>query len=59
MITIGQGFCKMYDGGAKGSDVNSYILSAAGVAYTVPQLVAMHGSAVGAFCPQYSDKVGL
>lgn len=59
MITIGQGFCKMYEGGAKGSDVNAYILKAAGWAYTVPQLVSMHGSAVGAFCPDYIDKMGL
>ena len=58
MITIGQGFCKMYEGGATGSDVNNYILKAAGWAYTVPQLVSMHGAAVGAFCSQYIDEMG-
>jgi hypothetical protein len=58
MITIGQGFCKMYDGGATGTDVNNYILKAAGWAYTVPQLVSMHGAAVGAFCSQYIDEMG-
>ena len=59
LISIGQDLCKMYDGGAKGSDVNHFILTAAGWAYTVPQLVSMHGAAVGAFCPQYIDKMGL
>lgn len=57
LISIGKGLCKLYDGGAKGSDVNHYILTAAGWAYTVPQLVSMHGAAVGAFCPQYLDKM--
>ncbi|WP_160664085.1 DUF732 domain-containing protein [Pseudarthrobacter sp. ATCC 49987] len=59
LISIGQGLCKLYEGGAKGTDVNHYILTAAGWAYTVPQLVSMHGAAVGAFCPQYIDKMGL
>lgn len=59
LISIGKGLCKLYDGGAKGSDVNHYILTAAGWAYTVPQLESMHGAAVGAFCPQYIDKMGL
>lgn len=58
LISIGQGFCKMYDGGAKGSDVNDFILTAAGWAYTVKQLVAVHGSAVGAFCPEHIEKIG-
>lgn len=57
LVTIGQGFCKMYAGGAVGSDINNYILTAAGMAYTVPQLISMHGSAVGAFCPEYTSKV--
>lgn len=58
-VTIGQGFCKMYDGGAKGSDINQYVLkAAAGVDYTVPLPVSIHGSAVGAFCPRYIDKMG-
>lgn len=58
LITIGEGFCKMYDGGAVGADINDYILTAAGVAYTVQQLVSMHGAAVGAFCPKHIDKMG-
>ncbi|WP_426979240.1 DUF732 domain-containing protein [Pseudarthrobacter sp. O4] len=58
LITIAQGFCKMYDGGATSAHVNSFILKGAGWAYTVPQLVAMHGAGVGAFCPQYIDKIG-
>ncbi|GGH94701.1 DUF732 domain-containing protein [Arthrobacter liuii] len=57
LVDIGQGFCKMYDGGAMGSDINSFILKAGGVAYTVKQLVAVHGAAVGAYCPQHMDKM--
>jgi hypothetical protein len=48
----------MYNGGATSSDVNAYILKGAGWAYTVPQLLAMHGSALGAFCPEHIDKLG-
>lgn len=59
LVSIGQGFCDMYDGGAKGSDINAFILKGAGWAYTVRQLVAVHGSAVGAFCPEHIDKMGL
>jgi hypothetical protein len=59
LVDVGQGFCKMYDGGAKGSDINKYILTAAGWAYTVNQLVAVHGAAVGVYCPKYIDKMGL
>lgn len=59
LVSIGQGFCDMYDGGAKGSDINDYILTAAGWAYTVKQLVAVHGSAVGAYCPEHIEKMGL
>lgn len=58
LISIGKSFCDMYDGGAKGSDINNYILTAAGWAYTVKQLVAVHGSAVGAFCPEHIEKMG-
>jgi len=58
MITIGRGFCKMYDGGATTKDVTNYILKAAGWAYTVPQLTSMLGAAVGALCPQHIDKLG-
>ena len=57
LVSIGQGFCDMYDGGAKGSDINNYILTAAGWAYTVKQLVAVHGAAVGAYCPKYIDRM--
>ncbi|MCW3768898.1 DUF732 domain-containing protein [Paenarthrobacter sp. PAE-2] len=59
LVSIGQGFCDMYDGGAVGTDINNYILTAAGWAYTVPQLVAVHGAAVGAYCPQHEDKMSL
>ncbi|MBT2538678.1 DUF732 domain-containing protein [Arthrobacter sp. ISL-69] len=59
LVAIGQGFCDMYDGGAKGSDINNYILTAAGWAYTVKQLVAVHGAAVGAYCPEHIEKMGL
>ncbi|MDP9999071.1 DUF732 domain-containing protein [Pseudarthrobacter sulfonivorans] len=59
LMSIGQGFCDMYDGGAKGSDINNYILTAAGWAYTVNQLVAVHGSAVGAYCPEHVEKMGM
>lgn len=59
LVSIGQGFCQMYDGGAMGSDINDYILTAAGWAYTVPQLTAVHGAAVGAYCPEHEDKMGL
>lgn len=58
LVTIGQGFCTMYDGGAVGADINDYILKAAGVAYTVHQLVDVHGAAVGAYCPEHTDKIG-
>jgi hypothetical protein len=58
LVTMGQGFCQMYDGGAVGADVNEYILTAAGVAFTVHELVAVHGAAVGAFCPEHLDKMG-
>ena len=57
LVSIGQGFCKMYDGGAVGADINKFILTAAGWAYTVPQLVAVHGAAVGAYCPQHESKM--
>jgi hypothetical protein len=59
LVSIGQSFCDMYDGGAKGSDINDFILKGAGWAYTVRQLVAVHGSAVGAYCPEHIDKMGL
>jgi|GEM_PF-6778692 len=58
LISVGKSFCDLYDHGATGSDINSFILKAAGVAYTVPQLVAVHGAAVGAYCPQYISKIG-
>lgn len=58
LIDIGKGFCTMYDGGATSSDVNSYILTAAGIAYTVKELISMHGGAVGAYCPEHMDKLG-
>ncbi|MFK0072695.1 DUF732 domain-containing protein [Arthrobacter woluwensis] len=58
LISIGKGFCDFYDHGATGSDINSYILKAAGWGYTVPQLVAVHGAAVGAYCPKYISKMG-
>ena len=58
LISIGKGFCTMYDGGATSSDVNSYILTAAGLAYTVKELISMHGGAVGAYCPEHIDKLG-
>jgi hypothetical protein len=58
LVDIGQGFCKMYDGGAKGSDINKYILTAAGWAYTVGQLASVHGAAVGVYCPEHIDKMG-
>lgn len=58
LIDIGKGFCTMYDGGATSSDVNSYILTASGFAYTVKELVSMHGGAVGAYCPEHLDKLG-
>jgi hypothetical protein len=58
LVTMGQGFCQMYDGGAVGADINEYILTAAGVAFTVHELVAVHGAAVGAFCPEHLDKMG-
>lgn len=58
MITIGKSFCTMYDNGATSSRINEFILGVAGVAYTVPELVAMHGAGVGAFCPEHVGKVG-
>jgi PBP1b-binding outer membrane lipoprotein LpoB len=57
LVAIGKGFCEMYDGGAVGSDINNYILKAAGVAYTAQQLVAVHGAAVGAFCPEHEARI--
>ena len=57
LVSIGQGFCDMYDGGAKGSDINDFILKGAGWAYTVRQLVSVHGSAVGAYCPEHIEKM--
>ena len=58
MITIGKSFCTMYDNGATTSRINEFILGVAGVAYTMPQLVAMHGTGVGAFCPEHLSKLG-
>lgn len=58
LVTMGQGFCDMYDGGAVGADVNDFILMAGGVGFTVQELEAVHGAAVGALCPEHTDKVG-
>lgn len=58
LISIGKGFCTTYDGGATSSDVKSYILTAAGLAYTVKEPISMHGGAVGAYCPEHIDKLG-
>ncbi|WP_298590287.1 DUF732 domain-containing protein [uncultured Kocuria sp.] len=58
LVSVGEGLCQLYDGGAKTSDVNDFILTAAGVEYTLNELVAMHGAAVGAFCPEHIDKLG-
>jgi hypothetical protein len=70
LVTMGQGFCDMYDGGAVGADIHDFILSVAdadindfmlleaGAAFTVHELVAVHEAAVGAYCPQHTDKMG-
>lgn len=58
LVAIGEGFCQFYDGGAKSSDVNDFILTATGVEYTLNELIVMHGAAVGAFCPEHMDKLG-
>ncbi len=58
LIAIGKSFCTMYDGGATSSDVNSFILTAAGPGYTLKELVSMHGGAVGAYCQEHLDKLG-
>lgn len=58
LVTMGRGFCSMYDGGAVGADINEYILEEGGVGFTVEELVAVHEAAVGAFCPRHIDKMG-
>jgi hypothetical protein len=58
MIAIGKAFCTMYDGGATSSDINNYILTAAGPGYTLKELISMHGGAVGAYCQEHLDKLG-
>jgi hypothetical protein len=58
LVTMGRGFCSMYDGGAVGADINEYILEEGDVGFTVEELVAVHGAAVGAFCPRHIDKMG-
>src|SRR5688572_25645468 len=42
LVTMGRGFCSMYDGGAVGADINDYILEEGGVGFTVEELVAVH-----------------
>lgn len=58
LITIGEGVCTFYDNGATSTDVNDFLLTAAGVTYTVAEFAAMHGAAVGAFCPEHLGKLG-
>lgn len=57
LLTIGRGFCEMYDGGAESSDINEFILNGMGFAYTLKQLTSVHGYAVGALCPEHIGKL--
>ncbi|WP_168796592.1 DUF732 domain-containing protein [Arthrobacter echini] len=58
MVIIAEAFCTGYDNGATSNEINDFILEAAGDAYTVMELVTIHGAAVGAFCPEHIDKLG-
>ena len=49
--------CTFYDNGAISSEVNNFLLTAAGVTYTAAEFAAMHGAAVAAFCPEHMSKL--
>lgn len=57
LLAIGEGVCDIYDLGNSSADVNNFLATTAGVAYTLAEFASMHGAAVAALCPEHLETL--